>query len=240
MLDLIFDNKQWRVINFYNNVRDSSSLDALLGLNIDATVPTLVIGDFNAHSREWSPADVSRSTDAGRIEVWAAVNLLTLANTPREITRRGANHEKDSVIDLAWYNEAAIQASTFTGLTVDWEGSLGSDHAMLHVTGRMKQPSMQDNEETDLSFVVDPEKSEDWIKSFKTKSQYFPFSSIPTETDDIPTLCCLRDRAAKGGDQIVLEVWASAGLSERSEQCLANRSVGPKWPDTVRNKSGLV
>lgn len=183
VLDLIFDNEQWRVINFYNNVRDSSSLDALLGLDIDATVPTLVIGDFNAHSREWSPADVSRSTDAGRIEVWAAVNLLTLANTPGEITRRGANHEKDSVIDLAWYNEAAIRASTFTGLTVDWEGSLGSDHAMLHVTGRTKQPSMQDNEETDLGFVVDPEKSEDWIKSFKTKSQYFPFSSIPTETE---------------------------------------------------------
>ena len=119
VLDLIFDNEQWRVINFYNNVRDSSSLDALLGLDIDATVPTLVIGDFNAHSREWSPADVSRSTDAGRIEVWAAVNLLTLANTPGEITQRGANHEKDSVIDLAWYNEAAIRASTFTGLTVD-------------------------------------------------------------------------------------------------------------------------
>ena len=57
---------------------------------------------------------------------------------------------------------------------------------------------------------------------------------------DIPTLCCLCDRAAKGGDQIVLEVWVSAGLSERSEQCLANRSVGPKWPDTVRNKFGLL
>ena len=127
--------------------------------------------------------DVSHSTDAGRIEVWAAVNLLTLTNTPGEITRRGANHEKDSVIDLAWYNEAAIQASTFTGLTVDWKGSLSSDHAMLHVTGCTKQPSMQDNEETDLGFVVDPEKSKDWIKSFKTKSQYFPFSSIPTETE---------------------------------------------------------
>ena len=58
--------------------------------------------------------------------------------------------------------------------------------------------------------------------------------------NDIPTLRCLCDQAAKGGDQIVLEVWASAGLSERSERCLANWSVGPKWPDTVRNKSGLL
>ena len=57
---------------------------------------------------------------------------------------------------------------------------------------------------------------------------------------DIPTLHCLCDQAAKGGDQIVLEVWVSAGLSERSERCLANRSVGPKWPDTVQNKSGLL
>ena len=63
--------------------------------------------------------------------------------------------------------------------------------------------------------------------------------SSPADVD-IPTLHCLCDRAAKGGDQIVLEVWMSAGLSEQSERCLANRSVGPKWPDTVQNKSGLV
>ena len=115
VLDLIFDNEEWRVINFYHDVRDNSSLDALLSLDIDAIIPTLIIGDFNAHSQAWSPPDVPRSRGATRIEEWAATNLLTLANTPGEITRKGANHERDSVIDLAWYNKAAISASTFSG-----------------------------------------------------------------------------------------------------------------------------
>jgi len=86
------------------------------------------------HSRTWSPLDIPRSLWAGCLEEWAARNLLTIANNPEEITRRGARHECNLVIDLAWYNEAAIQAATFTGLTIDWEGSLGSDHAMLHLT----------------------------------------------------------------------------------------------------------
>jgi hypothetical protein len=61
--------------------------------------------------------------------------LLTLANDPGVITRKGAEHEHDSVIDLVWYNEAAIQLTTFSDLKVDWEGSLGLDHAMLVISG---------------------------------------------------------------------------------------------------------
>jgi hypothetical protein len=76
VLDLIFDKEQWRVINFYHDVRDASSLDTLLGLDIDAIVPTLVIGNFNTHSQTWSPPDVPRSSGATRLEEWAAMNLL--------------------------------------------------------------------------------------------------------------------------------------------------------------------
>ena len=108
------------------------------------------------------------------------MNLLILANAPREITQRGANHEKDSVIDLAWYNKAAIQASTFSDLTVDWEGSMGSDHAMLHVSGRTQEPSFQQNRKTDLGFIVDPEKDEEWTKTFKKRSHTFIFQVTPT------------------------------------------------------------
>ncbi|KAH9992935.1 hypothetical protein BJV77DRAFT_1067504 [Russula vinacea] len=115
VLDIILDNEQWRVINFYHDVRDNTSLQALLALDIDASIPTLLIGDFNLHSRTWSPPDTPRSSQATRFEVWAATNLLTLANNPGEITRQGAEHESDSVIDLAWYNDAAIQNATFTG-----------------------------------------------------------------------------------------------------------------------------
>ena len=86
VLNIIFDKEEWQVIHFYHDVQDASSLDALLGLDIDAIIPTLVIGDFNAHSQTWSPPDVPRSTGATCIEEWAATNLLMLANAPGEIT----------------------------------------------------------------------------------------------------------------------------------------------------------
>src|SRR5258707_5639609 len=106
-----------------------------MNLNINAMVPTLVVGDFNTHSSTWSPPNVPRSSWVGQVEEWAATNLLTLANNPGEITRRGAEHECDSVINLVWYNKAAVQKGTFTNLHVDWEGSLGSDHARLQIDG---------------------------------------------------------------------------------------------------------
>ena len=89
------------MINFYHDIRDPSSLDTLLSLDINAITPTLVIDDFNAHSQTWSPSDVPHFRGADHIEEWAAVNLLTLVNTPEEITRKGAGHERDSTIDLA-------------------------------------------------------------------------------------------------------------------------------------------
>jgi endonuclease/exonuclease/phosphatase family metal-dependent hydrolase len=148
VLDLIFEKEQWRVINFYHDIRDNTCLQKLLEIDIDAIIPTLVIGDFNTHSQEWSPSDIPKSCWAGRLEEWAARNLLTLANNPGEITRKGAEHERDSVIDLAWYNEAAIQKATFTGLAVDWKGNLASDHAMLQINGRTGEESMNQNLET--------------------------------------------------------------------------------------------
>jgi hypothetical protein len=180
VLDLIFDKEKWRVINFYPNVRDNSCLQKLLEIDIDAIIPTLVIGDFNTHSRAWSPTNTTQSRWAGRLEEWAARNLLTLANNPREITRKGAGHERDSVIDLAWYNKAAVQAATFMGLSIDWEGSLASDHAMLHMTGRTRDKSENQNLETDLGFLIDPERSEDWTGVFKEKSSAYPFQTNPT------------------------------------------------------------
>jgi hypothetical protein len=111
------------------------------------------------------------------------MNLLTLANTPGEITRKGANNDRDSVIDLAWYNEAAIQATTFSGLSIDWEGSLGSDHAMLHVSGHTHEPSPGPQLESDRGFVIDPEKGAEWTNAFKARSHASPFQSSPTEAE---------------------------------------------------------
>jgi hypothetical protein len=183
VLDVILDNEQWRVINFYHDTRDNSSLNALLSIDISATTPTLVIGDFNTHSPSWSPPNTPRSRWAGRVEEWAATNLLTLANNPGEITRRGAEHERDAVIDLAWYNEAAIQKGTFSGLTVDWEGSLGSDHALLNVSGWPNEPAYANVAENNLGLVTDPEKRGDWLRNFKALPARHPLPHTPTPED---------------------------------------------------------
>ena len=182
VLDIILDNEQWRVINFYHDARDITSLQALLALDIDATIPTLLIGDFNLHAQSWSLPDTPRSTQAPLFEVWAEANLLTLANNPGEITRRGADHERDSIIDLAWYNDAATQDATFSGLEIDWAGSLGSDHAMLRVAAHTYEATAPSDGD-DLGYVVDPERREEWIHAFKAKSAPYLFNQPPTSEE---------------------------------------------------------
>ncbi len=180
VLDIIFDNETWRIINFYNDVQDKSCLQTLMSLEVDAVTPTLITGDFNTHSHTWSPPNVPRSSWAGKLEDWAAANLLTLANNPGKITRRGADHEHNSVIDLVWFNEAAVQKSTFSGLRVDWEGSLGSDHTLLHILGHTQEAAKQTTLNDQLGFIVDPEHKEEWLRAFKARSLPLILPLTPT------------------------------------------------------------
>jgi len=185
ILDVVFDGELWCVVNFYHDVRDNSSLQVLTFLDIDATTPTLVVGDFNTHSPTWSPLDIPQSGWAGRIEEWAAINLLVLANNPGEITRRGAKHERNSVIDLAWYNEAATLNAMFSNLWIDWSGSLGSDHALVQITGQTRVANPQPSVQADLGLLTDPERKEQWIKTFKAliKPLLLPFSPTAEEVE---------------------------------------------------------
>jgi len=96
------------------------------------------------------------------------------------ITRCGTEHECDSVINLAWYNEAAICRTTFSDLRVDWEGSLGSDHAMLHVTGQPTGPTPFSNSTDPTSFLLDPEQKPIWIQEFKGINANQSFSTNPS------------------------------------------------------------
>ena len=168
ILDLRFDGRTWRIVNFYNDVKDRSALDTLLSLELDPTVPTLVTGDFNTHSRSWSPEGITPSPWAERVEEWAVGNLLVLTNEPGMITRRGANHERSSTIDLTWYNDAAIEDTVFSNWILDWEGSLGSDHALTRVQGSLLRPTQPRQEDTgELGYVIDETKASEWRQQFK-------------------------------------------------------------------------
>jgi Endonuclease-reverse transcriptase len=180
VLDIVFNTTTWHIINFYHNVRDALSLEVLINLDIDELTPTLVVGDFNTHANAWSLSDVPHSRWVDWVEGWAARNLLALANNPGEITHRGADHECDSVIDLAWYNTKAVQTSTFYDLRVDWEGSLGSNHACLRIAGLTQSAAHPPREEGSTGYVVDPERKEEWINHFKASPPPLLLPSIPT------------------------------------------------------------
>jgi hypothetical protein len=190
VLDIIHVGEQWRVINVYHDAKDRSGLDALMSLDLDPFTPTLIMGDFNTHSRSWSPDDVEPSYWAWRLEEWAASNLLTLANNPGTITRRAPNDDRDSVIDLAWYNAAAIDRATFSDLRVDWEGSLGSDHAALHVTAQTRHNLNPQNDcGTDHGYLIEDGAKKKWQENYKQiaqrKQAHFKFSNPPTEEEVI-------------------------------------------------------
>ena len=155
VLEIIHDSEKWYVINFYNDVRDGSALDALLQLDLDPLVPTLVTRDFNTHSCLWSLLTTAPSHWAWKVEEWAIWNLLTLANEKGVVTRQGAGNEPDMVLDLVWLNKAAVLKNSFHGLAIDWAGSLGSDHAMLRIMGDTYKPSkmpLQDHQ--NLGYVI--------------------------------------------------------------------------------------
>ncbi len=102
--------------------------------------------------REWSPQGIPQSRWANCIKEWATRNLLSLANAPGEITWKGTNLERDLVINLAWYNKAAVQAAT-------------------------------QNIEGNLGYLIDPEKNEEWICTFKGRLFTCPFKPNPTKEE---------------------------------------------------------
>jgi hypothetical protein len=61
IMDVIMTDTYWYMINFYNDMDDPSALTALMALDLDTTIPTLLTRDFNLHSRTWSPPDRAHS-----------------------------------------------------------------------------------------------------------------------------------------------------------------------------------
>ena len=57
----------------------------------------------------------------------------SLLSVPRIPTHRGEAGARDSTIDLAWANLAASVQGSFSGTSVSWEDSFGSDHALIRL-----------------------------------------------------------------------------------------------------------
>ena len=127
------------------------------------------MGDFNCHSPKWSPPGFPRSPTSNRIEEWAAGNGLELLTTPGVPTRRGEGGQRDSTIDLTWRNFVASLHNTFQHTTPDWEGSVGSDHALIQTLAITECDARPPREAWSNSFNLDvePEELEMWQETFK-------------------------------------------------------------------------
>ena len=129
-----------RIINFYHDTGDSSSLQTLLSLDLDSTFPTILIGDFNLHSHSWSPPDLTTSPRARDFEAWAAAQTFDLLTSPGDVTRQGFNGERSSTLDLTWHNLAASMTTPLTPPTIDWASTIRSDHAGIRTSWLPEHP----------------------------------------------------------------------------------------------------
>jgi len=181
IVDVITDDQTLRIVNFYNDIRDSSARQALFQLDLqEPHVPTVVCGDFNTHSPSWSLPGATQSSWARDLEDWAATQLLQLANPELQPTRFAKRPARDSVIDLAWYNDAAVFNNTCSPLTIDRAAGLGSDHAaLLFALSVDALPPPVEN--TERGFVIDPARKEGWTAHLRTHaSAPLPMSDPPT------------------------------------------------------------
>ena len=159
--DIMVGTFYWCTINFYNNVDDPSSLCTLTDLDIDSTIPTLLVGDFNLHSRTWSPMDWTPSHNTDQVEEWLATQTFTLLSVPGIPTHRGEGGARDSTLDLVWCNFAASIQNTFIGAQVDRKGSVGSDHALICMTASTPLKVKRRQEDRTNCFDTDIS-TEDW------------------------------------------------------------------------------
>jgi hypothetical protein len=92
------------------------------------------------------------------------------------------------MLDLVWHNLASEAQSTFQGAHIDWTGSLGSDHALIHTYAIPKAHLIRQQEDQTNQFDtdIDPEQWEEWHAILNIKLLH-PHSVIET-TVDIDTL----------------------------------------------------
>ena len=140
-MDIHSDHETFRVYNIYhdactndnpdgsqtNQATQQQSLADILDIDINLHTPTIISGDFNTHSRKWSPPGIWQSPWALDIKEWAVSQTLELTSPPGTPTRKGDRRQKDSTLDLIWISKAATLDDTFQDIKVDFSTSLGSD-----------------------------------------------------------------------------------------------------------------
>ncbi len=93
LLEIRAHRIHFRVLNFYNDVADLTALSALLHYQFNDSIPHILLGDFNLHSRSWSPSTWAPSPHVSDLEEQLADCGFTLCNQPGTPTRCGLASE---------------------------------------------------------------------------------------------------------------------------------------------------
>jgi hypothetical protein len=213
----------WCTLNFYNDIEDPSALNTLLGLDLDATIPTLIVGDFNLHSTSWSPLGWTTSRGAHRLEEWMAGQTFELLNKPRIPTHMGEGGAHNSTIDLAWCNMAMLVQGTFFSVQVDFGGSMGSDHALIRVIASTPAHVARTTADRTNRFDtdIDTDTWEEWERILRFKLP--PLSPISTPLDVDTRVDAIYHAFNKACKATMKSVGAALGFNSRwwNDECKA-------------------
>ncbi|KAN0130578.1 hypothetical protein V8E53_011664, partial [Lactarius tabidus] len=221
--DIMVGHIKWRTINFYNDIADPTALATLLSLDLDSTIPTLLVRDFNIHSPSWSAADWAQSSTAPKLEEWLATQMFSMLMQPTVPTHKGENSARDSTIDLVWINFAASIQNSFQGTQIDWEGSMGSDHTLIRTITSTPIRIQRHREDCTNRFdtAITPKEWEEWGHLF---SQAVPPSVTPTSTQHI-------DQLIKG----IYDTFNTACTATMKRKGAAPGFTSPWWNDECRD-----
>ena len=183
-LDIHTDHETFRIYNIYHDACTADreddeqtiqtsretrqrSLNNITSIDLDPRIPTIMGGDFNTHSRTWSPHGIRQSPWALDLEEWAVSQTLDLMNPPGVPTRHGDRRQRDSTLDLIWRNEAAVLDDSFQNLDIDFASSLGSDHAAIWVTYHLTHAPQEAPPDTRPPYIIQEAAHKYWVKNFK-------------------------------------------------------------------------
>jgi hypothetical protein len=103
---------------------------------------------------------------AGSLLEWTLLNSLVLRNEEGMRTRRGHANQRDSIIDLTFFDHFSTEDAVFSAYQVseDEDYTLGSDHNAI--AWAVDFNSEFEPEDIPLGYKIDPERKQEWIDAF--------------------------------------------------------------------------
>jgi len=170
VLTFSFEDETLHILNVYHRVLNEPCTHNLLHIlshDLNPTIPTLVIGDFNTHSHIWSFPYSTISPWASELVNWFDNQGLELLNPPRVATwESGRNDRHPSVLDLALLNEAVAISRQISDLQISFQESLTSDHAALRLLWYPAESIAIVPPPTLTGYKVDDLYMDSWLKIF--------------------------------------------------------------------------